>query len=147
MKRRDFIKTIGLGVAGLVLGGCSINGKAATKAETSLPGTPAVAASLTKPTRYRLMPRTGEKISTIGIGSSNLHESTPDQIEKIVASSIDNGINLMDTVMSNFRPAEAIGRALKGRRGKILTQMHVGVVYPENEYNRTRNLRQVLNSS
>jgi len=143
MKRRDFIKTMGLGAAGLVLGGCGVQSKLAAKVEANMPGNPGAAMKLLKPEKYRIMPRTGEKISTIGIGSSNLHESTPDQIEKIVASAIDNGINLMDTVMSDFHPAEAIGRALKGRRDKMLTQMHIGVVYPDHGYTRTRNLRQV----
>ena len=142
MKRRDFIKSIGLGAAGLMLGGCG-NTRGTIKAAPGLPGTVVNAIALAKPAKYRLMPRTGEKISTIGLGSSYLHESKADQIEKIVVHAIDNGINIMDTVMSDFRPVEAIGRALKGRRDKMLTQIHIGVDYPDNVYNRTRNLRQV----
>lgn len=61
----------------------------------------------------------------------------------MVAYACDNGINLMDTVMSNFSPAEAIGRALKSRRNKMLTQMHIGVIYPGQVYNRTRDLSKV----
>ncbi|SDF37974.1 hypothetical protein SPACI_021920 [Sporomusa acidovorans DSM 3132] len=49
----------------------------------------------------------------------------------------------MDTVMSQFGPAEAIGRALKSRRDKMLMQMHIGVTYPNQTYTRTRDLKQV----
>lgn len=143
MKRRDFIKTVGWGAAGLVLGGCGIHSKASTKVDANVPVSSGITANLAKPVKYRFMPRTREQISTIGLGSSYLHESTADQIERIIIHAIDHGINIMDTVMSNFHPAEAIGRALKGRRDKMLTQMHIGVAYSDQGYNRTRNLRQV----
>ena len=61
MKRRDFIKTMGIGAAGLVLGGCGVHSKVVTKVDANPPGNHGVAANLLKPAKYRLMPRTGEK--------------------------------------------------------------------------------------
>ncbi|VBB04909.1 Hypothetical protein LUCI_0115 [Lucifera butyrica] len=85
----------------------------------------------------------GAKISTLGLGASALHESSAAQIEKMIAYASDQGINLIDTVMSNFGPAETMGRALKERRDKLMTQMHIGVIYPRQIYTRTRDLQEV----
>lgn len=143
MKRRDFIQAMGAGAVSLMLGGCGLNSPYTAKVSDNAPSSSEIVQKLAETVKYRAMPRTGEKISTIGLGSSVLHESSAAQIENIVSYACDNGINLMDTVMSDFGPAEAIGRALKGRRDKMLTQMHIGVNYPSGVYNRTRDLRQV----
>lgn len=143
IKRRDFIKAMGIGAAGLILGGCGLNSSAATKATANALSSSGGMEKLAGTIKYRVMPRTGEKISTIGLGSSGLHNSPAGQIEKMIAHACDQGINIMDTVMSDFGPAEAIGRALKGRRNKMLTQMHIGASYPNQVYNRTRELTQV----
>jgi len=143
MNRRDFIKTTGAGAVSLLLAGCGLNSLVKTKVSENTPSSGESVQKFAGAIQYRTMPRTGEKISTIGLGSGKLQESSAAQIEKIVAYACDNGINLMDTIMSYFSPAEAIGRALKGRRDKMLTQMHIGVHYPAQVYNRTRDLGRV----
>lgn len=142
MERREFIKTLGAGAVGLMLGGCGFNPPVTTKVAENTPLSSESVQKITDTVKYFAMPRTSEKISTIGLGSSNLHESSPAQIENIVAYALDNGINITDTIMSNFSPAEAIGRALKGRRDKMLTQMHIGAIYPNQVCTRTRDLSQ-----
>jgi predicted aldo/keto reductase-like oxidoreductase len=143
MKRRDFIKAMGTGAVGLMLGGCDFKSplSSATSADTSSESKniPDFSGMI----EYRTLPRTGEKISTIGMGSGALHESSASQIEKMITYASEQGINLIDTVMSNFGPAEAIGHALKGRRDKMMTQIHIGASYPSQTYTRTRDLKQV----
>ena len=91
---------------------------------------------------YRTL-RAGVKLSTIGLGVSSMHESSAAQIERMIAYASEQGINHMDTVMSNFGPAEAMGRALKGRRDKMMTMMHIGAIYPRQVCTRTRDLKEV----
>lgn len=143
MKRRDFIKTIGVGAVGFMVGGCGFKSPLAALREENGDGGEAQAPDFSSAVEYRTLPRTGEKISTIGIGSGALHESSPLQIERMIAYASDQGMNLLDTVMSSFGPAEAVGKGLKGRRDKMLTQMHIGVHYPSLTYTRTRDLKQV----
>ena len=143
MNRRVFIKTMGAGAVGLLLGGCDF--KSPLSAVT-LDNTSAVnknAPDFSGKIKYRTMPRVREKISTIGLGASALNESSSSQIEKMIVYASEQGINLIDTVMSHFGPSEAMGRALKGRRDKIMTQMHIGVTYPSQTYTRTRDLKQI----
>ena len=48
---------------------------------------------------YRELPHGGGKVSTIGIGAGGLSEASPEQVRKIIAYGMQQGINLMDTVM------------------------------------------------
>lgn len=143
MKRRKFIQTMAAGAAGILLGGCGFKlpfteslAEDASSGSTNLP-------DFTGSIQYRILPQTGEKVSSIGLGTGVLHESPPKEIERIIAYASEQGINLMDTMMSDFTPAESIARALKGRRDKMLTQMHIGVIYPSGRYTRTRDLKEV----
>ena len=142
MKRRDFIRGLGLGVIGVMIGGCDFSNPFVTN-EDSKEGDDD--SEFNGTVEYRQIPHSGEKISTIAIGASSLHESSAKNIQRMIAYAAEHGINLMDTVMSNFGPAEAIAAGLKGRRDKMLTQMHIGVYYPNEIYPRTRDMNQVRN--
>jgi Predicted oxidoreductases of the aldo/keto reductase family len=87
---------------------------------------------------YRNLPRGGGKVSTIGIGAGSLYKASPQEIKEIISDSIDQGVNLMDTVMYDSSAAEPIAQALRGRRDKMIMQMHLGAVYPRVRYSRTR---------
>lgn len=94
---------------------------------------------------YRNLPQGGGKISTIGIGSGSLHDATAREIEDIICYAMDNGINIMDTVMYDETAVEPIAQALKGRRDEMIMQMHLGAVYPNGIYSRTRVLSKIHN--
>lgn len=87
---------------------------------------------------YRALPHGGGKISTIGIGAGNLYQATPQEIIDIISFGMDQGINLIDTVMYDDSAAEPIAQALKGRRDKMIMQIHLGAYYPKGTYSRTR---------
>lgn len=140
MRRRSFIRGLGLGAVGLMLGGCNFEDPFTTKEEQKQE---ADASEFSGAVEYRQIPHSGEKISTLAIGASALHESSAKNIERMIAYAAEHGINLMDTVMSNFGPSEAMAAGLKGRRDKMLTQMHIGVYYPNEIYTRTRDMKQV----
>lgn len=87
--------------------------------------------------------RTGEEISTIGIGASRIHEMSEKEICDLTDYAIEQGINLFDLAMSYPEPLEHIGKALKDRRNQMNLQMHLGMTFPNGQYVRTRNVSEV----
>ena len=92
---------------------------------------------------YRELPHGGGKVSTIGIGAGGLSEASPEQVRKIIAYGMQQGINLMDTVMYDSSVQPSIAAALEGQRDKMVMQIHLGAYYPRGQYVRTRDLKQL----
>jgi predicted aldo/keto reductase-like oxidoreductase len=138
MNRREFLKTAGMGAAGFVLAGCGLQSRSEAFQEKKM-----MAMADTGDVMYRTLPHTGVNISTIGIGASNIHESNEDEIHRIFDYAADRGINLVDTVMSDFTAAAYMGKAMQGKRDAFVLQMHIGATYPGNTYVRTRDLTAV----
>jgi len=74
---------------------------------------------------YRVLGRTGVKVSPLGLGTANFADPTPeDEAIGIINQAIDAGINLIDTSNSyaNGESERIIGRALtqEGRRHKVI---------------------------
>ncbi len=74
---------------------------------------------------YRVLGRTGVKVSSLGLGTANFADPTPeDEAIGIINQAIDAGINLIDTSNSyaNGESERIIGRALtqEGRRHKVI---------------------------
>lgn len=84
---------------------------------------------------YRVL-RNGQKVSTIGIGVGNYgYENVPpDEIGRIFSTAFDHNVNFLDTCMSVEWPAEAVEKAIRGRREQLVMQNHLCVGYPEGEY-------------
>lgn len=85
----------------------------------------------------------GVSVSTVGLGSGELREASATEIEQIVNVALDNGVNFMDTVMSNDSAVEPVASALRGRRERMIMQIHLCATYPKHVYSRTRNLDKV----
>lgn len=92
---------------------------------------------------YRDLPHGEGKVSTIGIGAGGLSEASPQQVRKIIEYGMEQGINLMDTVMYDSSAQPAIAAALEGHRDKMVMQIHLGAYYPRGQYVRTRDLKQL----
>src|SRR5699024_516612 len=88
---------------------------------------------------YRVLPRGGEKISVIGLGTSSLHEAGKAAV-KVVETALDAGVNFIDLAAAERASIEAVAAALKGRRGDALLQMHFGALYDGPTYAWTRDL-------
>lgn len=142
MNRRDFIKGLGIMGAGLALSGCSFSDIAPIEDPNATPKVEGEKVS-EGAVEMREIPHTGIKVSTIALGSGCLHNSSDSEIERITAHAIDCGINIVDTCMYNIAPARAMARGMRGRRDKVITQMHIGIDYPGDTYLRTRNLKDV----
>jgi aryl-alcohol dehydrogenase-like predicted oxidoreductase len=84
--------------------------------------------------KYRILGRTGVKISQLALGTSNFADPTPEEeAAKIIDRAIEAGINLIDTgnTYANGECERIIGRVLKksGKREQVLlsTKVHYPV--------------------
>lgn len=92
---------------------------------------------------YRSLPHGGGKVSAIGIGAGSLQEAAAQEVEAILRTAMEQGVNLMDTVMYDESAAGPIARTLKGRRDQMVMQIHLGAWYPRGTYSRTRVLSNI----
>lgn len=93
---------------------------------------------------YRTL-RNGQQISVVGVGVGNYgyeNISVP-EIEGIFGVAFDQGVNFFDTCMSVSWPAEAIAKAIRGKRNQLVMQNHLCVGYPDGEYNHLLKLSEV----
>ena len=129
MKRRSFLKGLGIGAVGMALGTYNFDrflemGSGLVPGQTGDLNTSSEAAML-----YREIPHTGQKVSVLSLGIGSLHESPDAEITRIVDYALGRGINLMDMVMPAAGPAEAIGRGMKSRRKDVIAQLHIGAYF------------------
>lgn len=89
---------------------------------------------------YRILGRTGEKVSEIGLGAPEIGRDWPhwrkDKSDfarpdektavEIVEKAIDLGVNLIDTAPAYFKSEEILGKALIGKREKIVLATKCG---------------------
>lgn len=87
--------------------------------------------------------RTGELMSTIGIGASHIHEMSAEEIGRLIDYAVERGVNVFDLAMSYPEPFEKIGKALKGRRDRMNLQLHIGMTFPDGQYVRTQHIADV----
>jgi uncharacterized protein len=105
--RRDFLKT----------------GPAALAVAATTPAWLSARAVSAPPLEYRVLGRTGLRVTTVSLGCM----VTP---EEVIAAAVDRGVNWLDTAHSykNGRNEGEVGRVMKGRRDKayISTKLQSG---------------------
>ena len=124
MKRRSFLKGLGIGAVGVALGTYDFDSLMNPDGDRMAGhhAAPADAAEML----YRTIPHTGQKVSAISLGVGSLHEASDTEVTRIVDYALGSGINLMDMIMPTAGPAEAIGRGMKSRRKDVIAQLHIG---------------------
>lgn len=95
---------------------------------------------------YRKLPKGSEQISVLGIGASSIHTSGEKEIESIITTAMENGVNFFDMALEEAGPLAAYGRALKGMRDKAYLQIHFGINYDTGVYGWTTNLDTIKRS-
>ena len=83
---------------------------------------------------FRTLPHGGESLSVIGLGMSSIHNAPDAEIVETLHAAIDAGINYLDFVPSKARAFDAYAKALKGKRDKVMLQVHIGADYGSGEY-------------
>lgn len=91
---------------------------------------------------YRKIPHGKEKVSVIGLGSGSL-SGTEEEMTGVISTAIAQGINYFDMAPSAKAPFAAYAKAFRGKRDRIVTQMHFGAVYRGGTYGWTRDLKEI----
>ena len=76
--------------------------------------------------------------SIIGLGAEYLDKKPYETVESVIHASLDGGINIIDLFMPGDIVREQIGRALKGRRDKVLIQGHICATDIKQQYDISR---------
>src|SRR6266702_1289414 len=71
---------------------------------------------------------TGLAVSAVGLGAGRIGgPATSDaDVDRLVGRALDLGVNLVDTAPSYGRSEERLGRALRGRRGRVVLSTKLG---------------------
>lgn len=89
---------------------------------------------------YRIHPKTGEKISVIGLGSSALSGASEAEAVEALVFAHDHGINYMDLATAGAATFGYVGKALAHVRSDMHYQVHFGANYENGEYGWTTDL-------
>jgi len=87
---------------------------------------------------FREIGKTGMKASVIGMGAEHLDGKPYGDVEKTIHAAIDHGINMMDVFMPGEEIRRNIGKALKGKRDKVMLQGHICSVDLNEKYDISR---------
>ncbi len=91
--------------------------------------------------RYRDLGASGLRVSEIGLGCEHLQGMAKEDVAKVVHAALDAGVTAMDVFMSEPEVRTNIGFALKGRRDKVLLQGHIGAIWQDGQYARSRDMK------
>jgi hypothetical protein len=98
---------------------------------------------------YRKLPHGGEheRFGVLGLGMGGIQKSSDEEIEQVIRTAIDHGINFFDLCAGGANVYAPFGRAIAGQRENVFFQLHFGAVYNEaGEYGWSRDLNQIQNT-
>lgn len=70
--------------------------------------------------RYRVLGKTGWKVYGMGFGGIPIQRVSYEEAQEIIAVAVDKGINFIDTARGYTDSESKIGKALTGKRSKVL---------------------------
>ncbi len=87
---------------------------------------------------FRNIGSTGMAASIIGLGAEHLDGQPYPVVEETIHAALDEGINIVDIFMPGETIRSQIGKALAGRRDKMLIQGHIGSTDLRQQYDISR---------
>ena len=90
--------------------------------------------------QYRPLGATGLEVSEISIGCGGFEELDSAASLALMTAALDSGMNYIDIYDANPKVRSNIGYALQGRRDEMIIQGHIGTVWQDGQYKRTRDL-------
>ena len=96
--------------------------------------------------RYRIHPKTGDKISEIGLGSAYLYEAEHKEAIQALRTACEGGINYFDLAAGDGAAFPLWGEALSDVRKNLLYQIHFGADYSKGTYGWSLDLETVKRS-
>ncbi len=92
---------------------------------------------------YRVFKKQDIKVSEVSLGAEHIEFAAYDEVENIVDMAIDSGVNYTDLFMGSPDIRDSFGKLLKTRRNKMMIAGHLGAVFTEGQYKRTRDMKLV----
>ena len=89
---------------------------------------------------YRPIGTTGMQASVVGLGCEHLDEKPYEVVKETIDAALEHEINIFDVFMPGEEVRRNIGKALAGRRDKVLIQGHLGSVDINQQYDISRDL-------
>ena len=94
---------------------------------------------------YRILGRTGIKVSAIGIGGEGFENKNYADCEAIIDCAFQEGINFFDIYNSNPEVRSNVGKALsKYPRSSFVLEGHLCSAWDDGQYRRTRDFNEVV---
>lgn len=88
----------------------------------------------------RILGRTGIRVGEIGLGCEGFAKLDKEQSRHMMDIALEHGMNYIDIYASSPVIRDNIGHAIAGRRDQVVIQGHVGTVWIDGQYKRTRNI-------
>ncbi|HYF75249.1 MAG TPA: aldo/keto reductase [Candidatus Nitrosocosmicus sp.] len=89
---------------------------------------------------YRKMKRNGFNVSVIGLGCEHLINRSAQEVDAVVKTALENGVNILDLFMPQPEVRDNISKALTGLRDKVYMQGHLGTIMEDGQGKRSRDL-------
>jgi len=94
--------------------------------------------------KYRILGRTGIKVSEIGIGGEGFENKNYQDCEAIIDCAFKEGVNFIDIYNSNPEVRSHVGKALKKYpREQFVIVGHLCSTWDNGQYRRTRNIKEI----
>lgn len=84
--------------------------------------------------KYRIHPKTGDRISEIGLGSSFLFEAGESEGVRALGRAFEGGVNYYDMAAGDGKAFPLLGTAFRDVRDQVLYQIHFGAEYTKGTY-------------
>jgi predicted aldo/keto reductase-like oxidoreductase len=89
---------------------------------------------------YRDIGKTGKQAGIIGLGCEHLDGAPYSQVESVVRTALDGGVDFLDCFMPGRAVRENIAKALGSRRKDVSIQGHIGSTDVKEQYDVSRDL-------
>jgi len=89
---------------------------------------------------YRMLGRTGFKVSEVGMGSEGFEGKSFEEVAGLVHTCFEFGMNYFDMYNPNPVTRNNFGKATAGKRKDYLIQGHIGSAWQNDQYLRTREM-------
>ncbi|MDR3596320.1 aldo/keto reductase [Clostridium sp.] len=94
---------------------------------------------------YRVLGRTGIKVSAIGIGGEGFENKSNEDCKEIIDCAMSEGINFFDIYNSNPEVRSNVGKALsKYPRESFVIEGHLCTIWDNGQYRRTRDINEIV---
>ncbi len=90
----------------------------------------------------RILGRTGIRVGEIGLGCEGFAKLDKVQSRRMVDIALESGMNYIDIYASSPVIRDNIGHAIAGRRDQVVIQGHVGTIWIDGQYKRTRDIEE-----